>query len=68
MTIQDRQPIRGATETVGELITEARLEALNAALAARGIDASRIIAVFELPAQPIANARPARYRVLFRQP
>ncbi len=67
MTIQDRQPIRGATETVGELITEARLEALNAALAARGIDASRIIAVFELPAQPIANARPARYRVLFRQ-
>jgi hypothetical protein len=67
MTIQDRQPIRAGAETVGEFIIEARLEVLNAALAARGIDASRIIAVFELPAQPIANAHPARYRVLFRQ-
>jgi hypothetical protein len=54
--------------TVGEFITEARLDALNAALEAHGLDASRIIAIFELPGQPVANAHPARYRVLYRQP
>lgn len=53
---------------VGEFVTEARLDALNAALTSRGLDASRIIAIFEMPAQPVANGHPARYRVLFRQP
>jgi hypothetical protein len=67
MTIQTPQPIKAAAETVGELITEARLDALNAALAAHGLDASRIITIFEVPGQPVANARPARYRVLFRK-
>lgn len=53
---------------VGEFVTEARLDALNAALTSRGLDASRIITIFEMPAQPVANGHPARYRVLFRQP
>jgi hypothetical protein len=53
---------------VGEFVTEARLEALNAALAAHGVDASRIIAIFEMPGQPVANGHPARYRVLYRTP
>lgn len=52
---------------VGEFITEARVEALNAGLVSRGLDASRIISVFEMPAQPVANGHPARYRVLYRQ-
>lgn len=52
---------------VGEFVTDARLEALNAGLVSRGIDATRIISVFEMPAQPIANGHPARYRVLYRQ-
>lgn len=52
---------------VGEFITEARLDTLNAGLASRGLDASRIISIFELPAQPVAGGRPARYRVLYRQ-
>jgi hypothetical protein len=52
---------------VGEFVTEARLDALNDALAAHGIDASRIITILALPAQPIANALPARYRVLYRK-
>lgn len=55
-----------AGSAVGELITEARVEALNRSLAEHGIDASRIITVFELPAQPVANAVPARFRVLYR--
>ena len=53
---------------VSEFVTEARLEALNAALAAHGVDANRIITIFEIPGQPVANALPARYRVLFRKP
>lgn len=52
---------------VGEFITEARLDALNAALASHGLDASRIISIFEIPGQPVGNGHPARYRVLFRQ-
>jgi hypothetical protein len=32
------------------------------------MNASRIIGIFELPGQPVANALPARYRVLFRTP
>ena len=66
MTIQAPQPITAA-ETVGEFFTDARLDALNAALATHGVDASRIITIFEVAAQPVANALPARYRVLFRK-
>ena len=55
-----------AGNMVGELITEARVDALNGALAENGIDASQIIAVFELPGVAIANAVPARFRVLYR--
>ena len=58
----------GSAGLVGEFVTEARIDALNTALTSRGLDASRIISVFELPAQPVANGHPARYRVLFRQP
>ena len=53
---------------VGEFVTEARFDALIGALTSRGLDASRIISIFEMPAQPVANGHPARYRVLFRQP
>jgi hypothetical protein len=51
---------------VGEIITDARIGALNQALDEHGLDASQIIAVFELPGQPIANGIPARFRVLYR--
>jgi len=57
-------PARGA---VGEFITEARLDALNRALDAHGVDASQIITIFELPAQRVANALPARFQVLYRK-
>lgn len=67
MTIQQVQPIKAATASVGEFVIEARLDALNAALAANGVDASRIITILEIPAQNIANTLPARYRVLYRR-
>jgi len=60
--------LTGSAQAVGEFITDARLDALNAALASRNLDASRIIGIFELPAQPVGNGREARYRVLYRQP
>ena len=50
---------------VGEFVTEARLDALNAG--AHGVDAGRIISIFELPGQAVANAVPPRYRVLYRK-
>ena len=68
MTIQDTKPIKAASGIVGEFFTEARLEALNAALAALGVDAGRIITIFEVPGQPVANGHPARYHVLYRKP
>jgi hypothetical protein len=69
MTTTALKPVsKSAGGAVGEFVVEARLDALNNALAARGLDASRIITIFELPGQPVANALPARYRVLFRTP
>jgi hypothetical protein len=68
MTIQDIKPITAACALVGEFVTEARLEALNAALAAHGVDAARIISIFQLPGQPVANSMPPRFQVLYRKP
>lgn len=59
-----RKPTDAMAGTVGELVTEAAIDALNRDLAAHGVDASHIIAIFSLPAQPVANGAPARYRVL----
>jgi hypothetical protein len=67
MTIQDLKPITAASASVGEFFTEARLEALNAALAAHGVDANRIISIFEMPGRSVANAVPPRYHVLYRK-
>ena len=51
---------------VGEIITDAGVEALNRSLAEHGVDASQIITILEIPGQAIANAVPARFRVLYR--
>jgi hypothetical protein len=57
-------PSRG---TVGEFITEDRVEALNRGLAEHGVEGRQVIAIFLVPAQPVANAAPARLRVLYRK-
>ena len=51
---------------VEELVTEARVDVLNAELAERGIGADRIIAVLPVPAQTMANPAPPKFRVLYR--
>ena len=61
-----RASAKTGSDMVGEIITEARVDALNRSLAEHGVDASQIITIFEIPAQPIANAIPASYRVLYR--
>ena len=81
MTIIEK-PAKTASGGVGEFITEARLDALNRALDAHGVsepcsrhggamlrmdNSSQIITIFELPAQLIANALPARFQVLYRK-
>ena len=62
--------LRAAAKTgsgmVCEIITEARVDALNRSLAEHGVNASQIITILEIPAQLIANAIPAHFRVLYR--
>ena len=68
MTIMEKPVSMTAGSLVGEFFAEARLDALNAALAAHGVDAGRIITIFEVPGQFVANALPPRYHVLYRKP
>jgi hypothetical protein len=65
MTLKTPSAVTGSA--VAELVTEATAEALNRALSKHGIDASQIITVLDLPAQPLANNVPARFRVLYRK-
>lgn len=58
--------LRNRGEAVTELFTEARVEALNAALADRGVAADRIITILHVPGQTVANPSPAQFRVLYR--
>ena len=68
MTIMEKPVGKAESSVVGSFVTEARLDALNAALAAHGVDAARIISIFQLPGQPVANSLPARFQVLYRKP
>jgi hypothetical protein len=53
-------------DIVKELLTEARVESLNAALADRGITGDRIIAILHVAGQTMANPTPSQFRVLYR--
>lgn len=68
MTIMEKPVSITAGGLVGEFFTEARLDALNAELSVHGVDPSRIIAIFEVPGQSVANTLPPRYHVLYRKP
>ncbi|MBN9064737.1 MAG: hypothetical protein BGP06_13810 [Rhizobiales bacterium 65-9] len=57
--------IRNAA-VVDEFVTDATVEALNEALAARAITPDRIIAVHYLEGVSLANGARPRYRVLYR--
>jgi hypothetical protein len=53
-------------DAVGEIVTEATIDALNAALSDRGIEAERIISIVPVAAQSLVTVKGLQYRVLYR--
>ena len=66
MAAAQHSPLTNRADAVIEFLTEARVDALNAALSDRGISADRIITILHVPGQTIANPTPAQFRVLYR--
>jgi hypothetical protein len=54
-------------DTVGEVVTEATIIALNSALADRGIEAEQIISILPIEPQTLVTIAPAKFRVLYRK-
>jgi hypothetical protein len=53
-------------DAIGEIVTDATLDALNAALSDRGIEAERIISILPVAAQSLVTVKAPQYRVLYR--
>lgn len=53
-------------DVIGEIITDATLASLNAALADRGVDADRIISILPLTGQSMISVTEPKFRVLYR--
>ena len=53
-------------DAVSEFLTEARIDALNSALADRGIGADRIISILPVAGRRLIDAAPDQFRVLYR--
>ena len=66
MALAQALPQSNRAKVVDEIIVEAEVEALNAALAERGISADRIVAVIPLPGQIMVSPTPPQFRVLYR--
>jgi hypothetical protein len=66
MTAPQRAPSFNRTNVVDEILTDARIDSLNAKLIERGISADRVIAILPVEAQIMVNPTPPRYRVLYR--
>lgn len=66
MPAPQRAPLPNAPDLLGELFTDARIEALNATLTERGIAAEKIISVIPVPGAVMANPMPPQFRVLYR--
>jgi hypothetical protein len=66
--MQDREPspVFNQDKQVGEFITEASVEALNAELTNRRIRPDRIITVLHVPGQTMAKPTTPKFRVLYR--
>ncbi len=59
-------PLSNTTDTVRELYIEADIDQLNAALRERGVAASDIIAIMQVPGQTMVRPTPPQFRVLYR--
>jgi hypothetical protein len=65
MTGPQRAPLFQCTNVVDAILTDARIDSLNAKLVERGISADQVIAI--LPVEPQLMVTPTpRYRVLYR--
>jgi hypothetical protein len=58
--------LSNAPDAVGEIVTDASVEALNAALAQRGIDPAQIISILPVAAKTLVTIAPEKFRVLYR--
>ena len=66
MTQVKESKMSNRADVIRELFTEARVEALNTALAELGIAAENVVTVFQVPGQALVNPTPAQFRVLYR--
>ncbi len=66
MAIAQAVPQSNRARVLDEVVVEAKIDALNAVLADRGISADRIISVIPLPGQTLVSPTPPQYRVLYR--
>jgi len=66
MTVPQRAQVSNSRDPVAEIFTEAKIDALNAKLAERGISADRVIAVLPVAARFMTNPAPPQFRVLYR--
>lgn len=66
MAIAQAVPQSNRAKVLDEVVVEAKIDALNAVLADRGISADRIISVIPLPGQTLVSPTPPQYRVLYR--
>jgi hypothetical protein len=53
-------------DAIGEIVTDATIDALNAALSDRGIDAERIISIMPVSGQALVTVKGPQFRVLYR--
>lgn len=66
MAIAQAVPQSNRAKVLDEVVVEAKIDALNAVLADRGISADQIISVIPLPGQTLVSPTPPQYRVLYR--
>jgi hypothetical protein len=66
MAEPQRAPFSNHANVVGELFTDAKIDALNSKLIERGISADQVIAILPVEAQIVVNPKPPQFRVLYR--
>jgi hypothetical protein len=66
MALAQAIPQSNRANVLDEIVVTAEIDALNSALAERGISADRIVAVLPLEARIMVNPTPPQYRVLYR--
>lgn len=58
--------VTNRADVIGEIYTDAKIEALNTVLVERGISGEQIIAILPEAGQTLVKPTPPRFRVLYR--